>query len=147
MTFPAPQTPALQVPARLSWVTVPLIVMLVLQVIGVLLLPLLVPLISAIAASPDFAASMNDSATDPASVRTVLGLLSAFVWVIEVFQIALAVLYVFVLRAVQAGRSWGRVAAIVLFVLGILNFPLGTLLGVFGLIGAFDAEVTAYCNR
>jgi hypothetical protein len=150
MTFPAPQMPpayGLAKPEKLSWVTIPLIVLLVLQVLGVLLLPLVLPFIAAIANAPDLAANADGTTTDPATMKLVLSLISGSIWVVEIFQIAFAALYFFTYRAVQQGKSWGRIAAIVLFILGLLNFPLGTLLGVFGLIGAFDAAVTAYCNK
>ena len=150
MTFPVPQmTPAygLTKPEKLSWVSIPLIVLLVLQVLGILLLPLILPFISAIASAPDLATGTKGATTDPATIKMVLGFVSASIWVVEIFQIALAVLYFFAYRGVQQGKSWARIAAIVLFILGLFNFPLGTLLGVFGLIGAFDAAVTAYCDK
>ena len=89
----------------------------------------------------------QDASTSPESLRLALGFISGFVWVIELFNIALLVLYFFTYRGVQQGRSWARVVAIIVFILALLNFPIGTALGIFGLIGAFDAEVTAYCNR
>ncbi|ULH15051.1 hypothetical protein MF271_13955 [Deinococcus sp. KNUC1210] len=126
--------------------TVPLIILLVLQVLGILFLPLILPFLSAILNS----ASVNtDTANSlsPTDLHTILTFVSASIWVVEIVQVGVAVLYFFTLRAVQQGKSWGRIVAIVMFILGLLNFPVGTLLGVFGLIGAFDQEVTAYCSR
>ena len=150
MTFPAPQMPpayGLAQPQKLSWVTIALIVMIVLQVLTILLLPLALPIISAIANSPSTYTGTDSSSMNPADLKMVFSFISASIWVIEIFQIGLGILYFFIYRAVQQGRSWGRVAAIVVFILGLFNFPLGTLLGIFGLIGAFDTEVTAYCNK
>ena len=136
-------------PPRLSWVTVPLIVMLVFQVLGILFLPLLLPLFSSLMNMPS--AALNGVNTDTnlsvTDIRTIVAFFSAFIWVIEVVQVAFAVLYFLTLRAVQGGRSWGRIVAIILFILNLLSFPVGTVLGIFGLIGALDPEVTAYESR
>ena len=151
MTFP-PASPqpgyARSTPQRLGWVTVPLIILLVLQILGILFLPLLLPFLTAIMHSATVTVN-NDPATNlsPDTIQTILKFVSASIWVVEVIQVGVAVLYFFTLRAVQQGKAWGRIVAIVMFILGLLNFPVGTLLGVFGLIGAFDQEVTAYCSR
>ncbi|GGR12600.1 hypothetical protein GCM10008957_26950 [Deinococcus ruber] len=124
----------------------PLIILLVLQILGILFLPLILPFLSAIL---NTASASNDTANSlsPSDLHTILTFVSASIWVVEIVQVGVAVLYFFTLRAVQQGKNWGRIVAIVMFILGLLNFPVGTLLGVFGLIGAFDQEVAAYCNR
>ena len=147
MTFPSPQTPpasGLAKPAKLSWVTVPLIIQMVLLVLSIVLLPFLIPLINLAASGPTV---LQDSSTTPAQIRAVLLFFAASVWIIELLSIGFLVLYFFAFRAVQQGRSWGRIVAIIVFILALFNFPFGTALGIFGLIGAFDTEVTAYCNR
>ena len=147
MTFPSPQmTPAYGAakPVKLSWVTVPLIIQMVFTALGIVLLPFLIPLINLAASDPTV---LQDSTTTPAQIRAVLSFFAASVWIIEVVSIGMLVLYFFAYRAVQQGRSWGRVVAVIVFILALFNFPFGTALGVFGLIGAFDAEVTAYCTR
>ena len=147
MTFPSPQmTPAYGAakPVKLSWVTVPLIIQMVFTALGIVLLPFLIPLINLAASDPTV---LQDSTTTPAQIRAVLSFFAASVWIIEVVSIGMLVLYFFAYRAVQQGRSWGRVVAVIVFILALFNFPFGTALGVFGLIGAFDAEVTAYCIR
>ena len=53
----------------------------------------------------------------------------------------------FTRRAVLEGRSWGRVSSIVIGVLSLLIFPVGTVMGIFMLIGAFDRQVVAYTSR
>ena len=45
------------------------------------------------------------------------------------------------------GKAWGRVSSIVIGVISLLIFPLGTLLGLVMLVGAFDREVVAYTSR
>ena len=147
MTFPSPQMPpasGLAKPAKLSWVTVPLIIQMVLLALSIMLLPFLIPLINLAASDPTV---LQDSSTTPAQIRAVLLFFAASVWIIEILSIGFLVLYFFAFRAVQQGRSWGRVVAIIVFILALFNFPFGTALGIFGLIGAFDTEVTAYCNR
>ena len=147
MTFPSPQMPpasGLAKPAKLSWVTVPLIIQMVLLALSIVLLPFLIPLINLAASDPTV---LQDSSTTPAQIRAVLLFFAASVWIIDILSIGFLVLYFFAFRAVQQGRSWGRVVAIIVFILALFNFPFGTALGIFGLIGAFDTEVTAYCNR
>lgn len=147
MTFPSPQMPpasGLAKPAKLSWVTVPLIIQMVLLALSIMLLPFLIPLINLAASDPTV---LQDSSTTPAQIRAVLLFFAASVWIIEILSIGFLVLYFFAFRAVQQGRSWGRIVAIIVFILALFNFPFGTALGIFGLIGAFDTEVTAYCNR
>ncbi len=151
MTFPSPQMPAAYgaaKPAKLSWVTVPLIIQMVLGALSVILLPFLIPFFNVLlnAASLD-PTVQSDPATSPETLKVVFAVLNASIWIVEIFTIGMLVLYFFAFRAVQQGKSWGRVVAIIVFILALFNFPFGTALGIFGLIGAFDTEVTAYCNR
>lgn len=147
MTFPLPQTPpayGLVKPQKLSWVTVPLIIQMVLGALGVVFIPFLIPLVNLVGSDPS---AFQDSGSSPAEVKAILAFFAAFIWVFELVAVAFLVLYFLTFRAVQQGKSWGRIVAIVIFILGLFSFPLGTAIGIFGLIGAFDAEVTAYCNR
>ncbi len=41
-------------------------------------------------------------------------------------------------------KSWGRVAALVVLVLGLLNFPIGTIIGVYGLWVLLQEESSFY---
>ena len=152
MTFPSPQPSPLYgaaKPAKLSWVTVPLIIQMVLGALSVVLLPFLIPFFNVLlnAASLDPTLLQSDPATSPETLKVVFAVLNASIWVVEIVSIGFLVLYFFAYRAVLQGRSWGRVVAIIVFILALFSFPFGTALGIFGLIGAFDAEVTAYCNR
>jgi len=73
--------------------------------------------------------------------------INAVLWTSFFLTSAIILLLYFTRRAVLEGRAWGRVASIVIGVLSLLVFPLGTLLGVVMLIGAFDREVQAYTRR
>lgn len=68
-------------------------------------------------------------------------------WVAFALTAAFVLLLYFTRRAVLEGRSWGRIVSIVLGVLSLLSFPLGTVLGIFMLIGAFDRDVQRYTSR
>ena len=147
MTFSSPQMPpayGLAKPQKLSWVTVPLIIQMVLSALGIAALPFLIPFFNLMMSDPTFT---QDSSSSPAELKAILVFFSASIWVFEIIAIAFLVLYFFTFRAVQQGKSWGRIVAIIIFILALFSFPLGTAIGIFGLIGAFDAEVTAYCNR
>ena len=147
MTFSSPQVPpayGLAKPQKLSWVTVPLIIQMVLSALGIVALPFLIPFFNLMMSDPTFT---QDSSSSPAELKAALVFFSASIWVFEIIAIAFLVLYFFTFRAVQQGKSWGRIVAIIIFILALFSFPFGTAIGIFGLIGAFDAEVTAYCNR
>lgn len=75
-----------------------------------------------------------------AQIMTVL-------WLSFFLTAGLILLLYFTRRAVLEGRSWGRVASIVIAVLSLLLFPVGTVLGIIMLIGAFDRDVQAYTSR
>lgn len=132
-------------PQKLSWVTIPLIVNIVLGVLGLLMLPFLGAILSAA-----FGAAANDASTtaqELQNLQVVKMFTGGTLWVSFFIGLAWLVFEFFALRAVQAGKNWGRIAAIVIFILSLLSFPIGTLLGIFGLIGAFDPEVQRYASR
>ncbi len=132
-------------PQKLSWVTIPLLVSVALSILGMLSLPFLGLVLNSF-----FGAAIGDASTSAADAQT-LGWVRFFtgstLWVIFFFSLAWTVFQFFTYRAVNEGKSWGRIAAIVIAVLGLLNFPLGTALGVFMLVGAFDPEVQQYARR
>ena len=41
-------------------------------------------------------------------------------------------------------KAWGRVLGIIISILGLLNFPLGTLIGIYGLFVLFQDRAGAY---
>lgn len=132
-------------PEKLSWVTIPLLISVVLSVLGMLSLPFIGVLLNIV-----FGAAINDSSTSAADAQT-LGLVRFFtgstLWIIFFFSLAWTVFQLFTYRAMQEGKGWARIAAIVIAILGLLNFPIGTALGVFMLVGAFDPAVQQYASR
>lgn len=134
MTAPGPR------PQRLSFITVPLLIQLVLNGLSMLILPFSGGLVNTLLA--DTARQTGGAALtlSPEQVTTVL-------WVAFALTAAFVLLLYFTRRAVLEGRAWGRVASIVLGVLSLLNFPFGTILGIFMLIGAFDRDVQRYTSR
>ncbi|AWN22077.1 hypothetical protein DKM44_01500 [Deinococcus irradiatisoli] len=129
-------------PERLSWVTVPLRLFTLLSVLGLLLLPFLGALLNLI-----LGAVLGDASTtaeDAQIISWVRLFTGSTLWVLFFIGLAWTVFEYLTYRAVVAGLAWGRVAAIVIAVVGLLNFPFGTLLGVFLLIGAFDPAVQRY---
>lgn len=143
---PTPHAPMSMggIPQRLSWVTTPLLILLIMQVLGLLMLPFIGPMLNAI---------FSSMASDPSSGVTTadLGMMRMFtggmLWVSFLIGALWAAFIYFAWRAAQQGKSWARIAAIVMGVLNLLNFPIGTILGVFLLIGAFDQDVQRYFNR
>ncbi|WP_161883373.1 hypothetical protein [Deinococcus alpinitundrae] len=132
-------------PDKLAWVTIPLLVNVVLSILGMLSLPFIGVFLNIV-----FGAAINDSSTS-ASDAQALGLVKFFtgstLWVIFFVSLAWTVFQFFTSRAMQQGKGWARVAAIVIAILGLLNFPIGTALGVFILVGAFDPAVQQYTSR
>ena len=128
-------THTLSRPQKLSWVTIPLLVQGILSIIGGVLL---------LIAGPTIMSSMMG--TGDAEADMIAGFSSGMFVVIGIISIAFGVFYILVQRAVAAGKSWGRIAAIVLGILSLFSFPIGTILGILILIGAFDKDVEAYCR-
>lgn len=132
-------------PEKLPWVTIPLLISVVLSILGMVSLPFIGVLLNAI-----FGAAINDSSTS-ASDAQALGLVRFFtgstLWIIFFFSLAWTVFQFSTYRAMQEGKGWARIAAIVIAILGLLNFPIGTALGVFMLVGAFDPAVQQYASR
>lgn len=132
-------------PEKLSWVTIPLLISGVLNILVMLSLPFI-----GVFRNVVFGAAINDSLTS-ASDAQALGLVRSFtgstLWVIFFFSLAWTVFQFFTSRAIQEGKGWARVAAVVIAILGLLSFPIGTALGVFMLVGAFDPAVQQYASR
>ena len=74
-------------------------------------------------------------------------LVQSALWISFFLTAALILWLYFTRRAVLEGKSVGRVSSIVIAVLSLLIFPVGTVLGVIMLIGAFDRDVQAYTSR
>lgn len=132
------------IPEKLKFITIPLLIMLVLQVFGLIFTPFMGPMLSTI---------FNEMALDPSSGITTsdLGILKMFtgatVWITFLFMLAWAAFLYFTYRAIGQGKAWARVAVIVIAVLSLLSFPIGTILAIFMLIGAFDQGVQRFATR
>ncbi len=131
-------------PQKLSWVTIPLIINIVLGVLSLIALPIIGTAVNSIANLA--ATDASTTAQDLQGLQFARVLTGGTLWVTFIIGIAWLVFQFFTLRAVQSGKSWGRVASIVIFILSLLSFPFGTILGIFGLIGAFDPEVQRYTS-
>ncbi|MBZ9713980.1 hypothetical protein [Deinococcus multiflagellatus] len=128
------------VPKRLSFLTVPLLISLLYAAISLLALPFLGPRVQEML--PELQAQMGLPADAlPAS------LIPATLWISFALTALEILLLYYTRRAVLEGRAWGRVSSLIIAVLSLLIFPLGTLLGIVMLIGAFDREVVAYTQR
>ncbi|MEF2279790.1 hypothetical protein V3W47_15965 [Deinococcus sp. YIM 134068] len=136
MTVPAPAAR----PPRLAFITVPLLIQIILNALSMLILPFSGGVVNELLAQMAQQTGGQAITLPPEAVTSAL-------WVAFAFTAAFVLLLSFTRRAVLEGRSWGRVVSIVLGVLSLLSFPLGTILGIFMLIGAFDRDVQRYVSR
>lgn len=139
MSLPTP-LPLIPRPARLTFVTTPLLIALVYNAISLLTLPFSGDALNDTVRQLEAALGSTAVPMSPELVNTVL-------WVSFGITSAIVLLLYFTRHAVLEGRSWGRVSSIVIGVLSLLLFPFGTVLGVFILIGAFDKGVQAYTSK
>ena len=68
-------------------------------------------------------------------------------WIIAILTLLILWLHWYTYKSLQQGEAVGRTIAIILAILSLFNFPIGTVLGILMLIGAFDTEVTQYASR
>ncbi|WP_293912659.1 hypothetical protein [Deinococcus sp.] len=131
-------------PQKLSWVTIPLLISAILSALGLLLIPFLGALFNSV-----FGTIAKDSSTSAADLQG-LGFARVFtgttLWIIFFFSLAWTIFQFFAYRALNQRKDWGRISAVVIAILGLLSFPVGTALGVFMLIGAFDPDVQRYTS-
>lgn len=52
------------------------------------------------------------------------------IWIVFFCAVGLSVFYLFVGAGVKSHKPWAKVAAVVLSVLALFNFPVGTLIGI-----------------
>ncbi|MFC4638148.1 hypothetical protein [Deinococcus hohokamensis] len=127
-------------PARLSFLTVPLLIGVIYNGLSLLVLPFSGPRINDMLAEVSGQAGLSPLQLTPEQVTATL-------WTSFFLTAAIVLLLYFTRRAVLEGRSWGRGASIVIAVLSLLIIPVGTLLGIVMLIGAFDRDVQRYVSR
>ncbi|MVN89037.1 hypothetical protein GO986_20050 [Deinococcus sp. HMF7620] len=140
MTAPASAPTPGPVPKRLSFLTVPLLISLLYAAFSLLTLPFLGPRIQEMLPQIQAQLGLPTEVLPPALIPTVLWLSFALT------SLEILLLY-FTRRAVLEGRAWGRVSSLLIGVVSLLIFPLGTLLGLVMLVGAFDREVVAYTKN
>ena len=138
--FSQQPTPTGPKPPRLAFLTVPLLISLLYNAVSLLALPFLGDTVNTLLADMGRTTGQTFPALGPEQINSVL-------WTSFVLTSLVILLLYFTRRAVLEGRAWGRIASIVIAVLSLLVFPLGTLLGVVMLVGAFDREVQAYTRR
>lgn len=129
-------------PPKLSWVTVPLIINIVLGILGLLALPFLGALMAAVFSTPTSGSVEDIQALQFAKVFT-----GSTLWIIAILTLLILWLHWYTYKSLQQGEAVGRTIAIILAILSLFNFPIGTVLGILMLIGAFDTEVTQYASR
>ncbi|MFB9993788.1 hypothetical protein ACFFLM_17660 [Deinococcus oregonensis] len=139
MSLPTPP-PTVPRPARLTFVTTPLLIALIYNALSLLTLPFSGDTINDTVRQLEAALGSPVTPMSPELVTTVL-------WVSFFITSTIVLLLYFTRQALLEGRSWGRVSSIVIGVLSLLLFPIGTVLGIFMLIGAFDKDVQAYASK
>ncbi len=137
---PDPQTPR---PPRLIFLTLPLLIGVFYNAFSLLTLPFSGPTLN------DLLIRLNEGAGQSGLPPIVLSpeQLQWVLWISFAVTAVLILWLYFTRRALLEGRSWGRVSAIVIAVFSLLIFPVGTVLGVMMLVGAFDRQVVAYTRR
>lgn len=137
--MPVPK-PGLPRPTRLSFLNVPLLIGLIYWAISLLTVPF-------------SGGTLNDTLleysrlTGTPAVQLTPEQLNAVLWTTFVVTALLVLWLALTRQAVLDGKRWGRVSSIVIAVLSLLVFPIGTVLGIVMLIGVFDRDVQAYLNR
>lgn len=129
-------------PQKLSWVTVPIIINMVLNVLALLSLPFLGALFNMA-----FGASSTDPTVKPEDLQILKFLSGGTLWILGFLTIFWSWLHWFSYQNLKQGKALGRNIAIALAIFNLLSFPIGTILGIVMLIGAFDQEVQRYASR
>ncbi|WP_309573152.1 hypothetical protein [Deinococcus sp.] len=139
-TAPQPPTESTPRPPRLAFLTVPLLIGLFYNAISLLTLPFSGGTLNEMLAQLNAASGLNPIQLTPEQIQLTL-------WISFALTAVLILWLYYTRRAVMDGRSWGRVSSIVIAVLSLLLFPIGTVLGIVMLIGAFDRAVVNYTSR
>ena len=130
-------------PPRLLFLTLPLLIGVFYNAISLLTLPFTGPTLT------DVLARLNEQAGTSGlpPVQLSPDQLQWVLWLSFAITAVLILWLYYTRRALLEGRNWGRVSAIVIGVFTLLVFPIGTVLGIFMLIGAFDKQVMAYTRH
>ena len=127
-------------PPRLAFLTAPLLVGVFYNAISLLTLPFSGNTLNTMLAELNTASGLPPIQLTPQQIQLTL-------WISFALTAVLILWLYYTRRAVLDGRSWGRVSSIVIGVLSLLVFPIGTVLGIVMLIGAFDRGVVAYTSQ
>nr|WP_184137949.1 hypothetical protein [Deinococcus humi] len=130
-------------PPRLLFLTLPLLIGVFYNAISLLTLPFSGPTLTDVLTRIDEQAATSGLPPiqlSPDQLQWVL-------WLSFAITAILILWLYFTRRALLEGRSWGRVSAIVIGVFSLLIFPIGTVLGIVMLIGAFDKQVVAWTRH
>ncbi len=132
-------------PEKLSWITVPLIINMVLSALSLLVLPFLGIIISMVLGISTTDTSLG--AEEVQLIQAVKWVSGSAIWIIGLLGLIWLWIHWYTYQSLQKGKSVGRILAIILALLSLFNLPIGTSLGIFMLIGAFDADVQRYTSR
>lgn len=80
---------------------------------------------------------------DPEATAIAVPVLRTVGMAIGTFVLLMSIPDIIVGIGLLERRSWGRILGIVLSVLGLLHFPLGTIVGIYGLWVLFNPETEA----
>ncbi|MFC6591365.1 hypothetical protein ACFP81_04600 [Deinococcus lacus] len=124
-------------PAQLKWLTLPLQIALWAHAITLLMIPFAGEYIEA--ATHDALKTLGDT-----SLRVTPALVQQMSWTLFSMVLLTVLALYFVRRGVLAGQRWAWVGSLVVGALLLLNFPLGTVLGLAVLYGALTPAVRAF---
>lgn len=136
----SPPSPVRSAPPQLKWLTLPLLIELISNCIGLLTLPF---------AQDQLVAQMQTTLNQMGveGVQLTPGLLQTVLWTTFFTLMALTLLLYFVREGVKDGKGWAWVMTILVAVFSMLNLPFGPFIGIALLYGAFRPEVRAYFGR
>lgn len=128
------------VPAALKWLTVPLLIALVSNAISLLVLPF---------AQENLIADVQSTLTEMGMDKVALSpdVWKSTLWTVFFMLTALTALLYFTREGVKEGKGWAWIMSILIGVFSLLNLPLGPIVGIALLYGAFRPEVRAYFGR
>ena len=63
--------------------------------------------------------------------KVFTGLIGGVIIIASIFLVALAVLYFYLAKAILEYKMWAKVVQLILSILGIFSFPIGTAIGIY----------------
>ncbi|MBD3317282.1 MAG: hypothetical protein GF344_15960 [Chitinivibrionales bacterium] len=80
-------------------------------------------------------------------VDAVEGIVIVIAWIIAVFWVAVAAAGIAIGAALKQRHSWARIATIVVSIVNLLNFPIGTAVGLYALWVMLNPETIRLFDR